>query len=217
VKIFKLKNKEAVHALIMALACSITAVILLVLSTPNNPYAYYEKDYFDDVQVSEEFLADMSTGGRTKRLNLPEDVLQNIDTETLTESILNHSGFLEVFLFNSTSYGMKRVVDNFNGFAELFTREDAGEVVFERYFRESRGKFHLTEEERTEHKRTLGKLELILFQDEILAQLSREDCEKLIEKIDENYGEHEPNTIGFDNAHIILKGKIVYRFLTNNA
>jgi hypothetical protein len=205
---FRLKSKETVHALIMVLACSLAAVILLVLSFENNPYAYYEKAFFDDVRASEAFIADMSTGGRAKRLNLPADVLSDMDTETLIESVLNHSGFTEAFLFNDIGRGFTKVVGDFNGFAELFAREDAGEVVFERYRRESRKTVNLTEEERFEHKLALAKLELILFQDEILIQLSDKDGEKLLERLDQNYGEINPNAIGFDQARYILREKL---------
>lgn len=68
-------------------------------------------------------------------LQLPEDLLKSISTEELVEVCMNYPLALDCFAFNSIEYGMQKVISNFNGFAELKSRDNAFNKVLEFYNR----------------------------------------------------------------------------------
>ena len=68
-------------------------------------------------------------------LQLSDSLLKSLSTEELVEVCMSYPLALDCFAFNDINIGVQRVISNFNGFAELKTRNDALDKVLDFYGR----------------------------------------------------------------------------------
>jgi hypothetical protein len=66
-------------------------------------------------------------------LQIPEDVLNNISTRGLVETVLNYPRFLDLYFIDNYQQAFDILTENFNGFQELMDRKDAGIELLKRY------------------------------------------------------------------------------------
>lgn len=66
---------------------------------------------------------------RVKACQIPEDVLSEMDTQALIQTILNYPFIHNMYLYNDLQTGYKILRDNFNGLQELESREDSLESL----------------------------------------------------------------------------------------
>ena len=64
---------------------------------------------------------------------LPENVIDHISTVGLIETCLTFPYYIDILLTDSPQYGFDFMVNNLNGFRELFQRNNAGNLIYERY------------------------------------------------------------------------------------
>ena len=64
---------------------------------------------------------------------IPEDIMQNMTTEALVETVLNYPRLMNLFAFNSMSQGFQAMLEDCNGLAELVTRSDAPDLLMDAY------------------------------------------------------------------------------------
>ncbi len=64
---------------------------------------------------------------------IPDSVISKIPTENLAELCLNYPLFFTMKAFNNLQEGFNQVSTEFNGFRELFKRENAGTVLLAIY------------------------------------------------------------------------------------
>jgi len=64
---------------------------------------------------------------------IPEKVLTQLSTEGLIETMLNYPLLFEIFAFNTPQQGIDAVTAQFNGFQELFTRDDRCARLINKY------------------------------------------------------------------------------------
>ena len=69
-------------------------------------------------------------------LQIPENILQKLSTDNLAEACMTYPLGPECFFFNDYQFGLARVIDNFNGFAELKKRVGAFEKILDYYEKE---------------------------------------------------------------------------------
>ena len=67
------------------------------------------------------------------RLQIPESTLKQMTTEALVETCINYPLFPVITSFSDLQEGFNRVSIDFNGFAELYSRPDAGKAILNRY------------------------------------------------------------------------------------
>ena len=75
-------------------------------------------------------------GGHDRMLEscqIPENILKNMSTKGLVETVLNYPLLFDMMAYNSIQFGYDQVVSKFNGLQELFNRKDAGIELFARY------------------------------------------------------------------------------------
>lgn len=70
-----------------------------------------------------------------KALQLPETVQKSLSTAALVETCLNYPLLGDMGAYNSLIQGIEAVKGGFNGYAELFAREDAALALSEHYAR----------------------------------------------------------------------------------
>ena len=78
---------------------------------------------------------------------IPENILKNLSTSRLAHLYLNYPLLGDILFFDNYQEGFERISANFNGFSELFEREDAGTELLKLYqefdlesFKKSNGK-----------------------------------------------------------------------------
>jgi hypothetical protein len=64
---------------------------------------------------------------------IPETILKKLTTEALVETCLSFPLYPQITAFNNMQNGFNKLADKFNGFAELFYRNDAGLVLLQKY------------------------------------------------------------------------------------
>jgi hypothetical protein len=124
---------------------------------------------------------------RTKMLaavQVPQDMLDNMSTAGLVETVLNYPLYGDLFAYHFSQTGIEAVQRDFNGLSTLLTRPDAGGLLLERYqtidLNDVQEKLTLIEQ--GEFAVRMKYLEIILAQPEILAQLSAEERTLLLQE-----------------------------------
>jgi hypothetical protein len=64
---------------------------------------------------------------------IPETILKNLSTEALAKTCLNYPLYPQITAYNNVQSGFDKFANNFNGFAELINRSDAGLVLLQKY------------------------------------------------------------------------------------
>ncbi|MCI8600281.1 MAG: hypothetical protein HFE45_01630 [Oscillospiraceae bacterium] len=66
-------------------------------------------------------------------LQIPEEMLSNMDTVVLAQAVLHYPYFMDVYAFDDIQSGVEVMYDTFNGMRELTIRSDAAETLLEIY------------------------------------------------------------------------------------
>ena len=152
---------------------------------------------------------------RGKMLQLPEYILKKMTTDELIEAVLNYPFFSDIYAFNSIKVGEGDLFKEFNGFEELFKRNDAAEDILKAYQKEpvlssenSNGNGDIFR---------LNYLEILLLNDNIIPKMSDSQLDELYNAISDKqeqkmrsavYGEHSKNLI-YDLLDVDPYGKNV--------
>lgn len=115
---------------------------------------------------------------------VPGSILKIIDTKSLAELCFNYPLIHDINAFNILQKGFDHVTDDFNGFTELFQRQDVGKVLLERYMAINAMKVKdiQTSFQKGLYIANLSLLELFLSQNRVIIKLSKEEKYKLIEE-----------------------------------
>ncbi len=115
-----------------------------------------------------------STQARVKALQIPGETLANMSTQTLAQACLDYPFLGEVwFAGKSPQEALDILADSFNGFGELFNRQDAGAELVKIYKQLAPGKpgDHWTLQQKGKYSLRLGCVELLLAQPPVLEHL----------------------------------------------
>ncbi|MDR1156786.1 MAG: hypothetical protein LBK75_00545 [Oscillospiraceae bacterium] len=126
---------------------SLLAVSVLTISVGLAPYAGEKSPWFTQPETGEEGFvpahnpydtpeawAELSTLDNLALVQIPEDELSAMPTVQLVKSCLNYVYFSDMYA--SSAFGdpfVSMVQPHFNGFSELFTREDRGSAILSIY------------------------------------------------------------------------------------
>lgn len=128
----------------------------------------------------EEWNALQTAEDRYGACQIPEKILSSISTVALAETCLNFPLFLEVNMASTLQKGFHSVVEHFNGLQELFKREDAGKSLISIYEKMNVNSLEdMDENQKGNFSFNFTYIELVIFQDEIVQNLSREDSDHL--------------------------------------
>jgi len=150
--------------------CLLTILLLFLFTTANSQVIDEPYDFPIKPGTPEWF--ELTWPERFEALQVPDDILKRLSTRALMETCLNYPRFIE---FNSNSINplvsINWIMNEFNGFGELFLRQDAFTCLFEKYVPFDLNLI-ITEGE-------LGSkfiyLEILLFQDEIINSMNYEE------------------------------------------
>jgi hypothetical protein len=115
-------------------------------------------------------------------LQIPEDTLSIISTQRLIETCLYYPMMIDVFAFDNLMQGFDAIRKNFNGFNELFQRQDVTIHLLSYY--QSRPPAFITQFEESVDKGRYSldfvRLELMIAQTEVIKQLNLLQMQELV-------------------------------------
>lgn len=141
----------------------------------DTPYQYPVKP------GSEKWKSFQSRKGINEACQIPEDILKNLTTKALAETYLNFPLYKDLYFFNAPKTGFNMLKRTFNGFQELFSREDAGQELLKIYESMDPTNINPNWDDTLKGDFTFKfmAIEMILAQDEILSKLKGEGLNAL--------------------------------------
>ncbi len=148
----------------------------------------------------------------TEACQIPQDTLKNMSTAGLVESVLNYPLYGDMLAYSNLQDGVEALSNQFNGLAELLTRDDAGKEllsVYKNNINVLEVKSLSTSLQKGNYALKLAYLETILSQDKILSSLTqaeKEDLEKeSIKKDTEKKSQNDVFKFTLDTSDTINK------------
>lgn len=77
--------------------------------------------------------AQLNHGERVLSLQIPQEILENIETKELVDIVLDYPCFIDMIFYNTYQEGFQIVKEHFNGLQELFKRSDAASYLLSQY------------------------------------------------------------------------------------
>ena len=160
----------------------IAILMLLLLNTAHSQII--DEPYDFPIKPGTPEWAALSVEDRLKALQIPDDILKRLSTRALVETCLNYPMFRDYRASSSTPLvGIRYVMGSFNGFGELMQRQDAFTYLSEKSL--SFDPLAINEEwglaEKGNYTFELIKIEILLFQDEIIEKAIYEEKILLLE------------------------------------
>lgn len=101
--------------------------------TDNEGYTIDEPYEYPIQPGTDEWFAIESHADKVEMLQIPQEVLENMTTRALVESVVNYPYFPDMDAFSTPEQGYRAVRDGFNGLQELEARPD-GIACLSEYF-----------------------------------------------------------------------------------
>ncbi|MDR1557273.1 MAG: hypothetical protein LBS88_09635 [Tannerellaceae bacterium] len=117
-------------------------------------------------------------------LQIPENILKEINTESLVQICLNYSAPTVFYIYNAPQQGFDGFHTQFNGIRELMRRKDAGFHLLNKYADMSMKDFNplWTLEEQGKFVEKFYYMELFLVQPTIMQSFSKEERKILLQE-----------------------------------
>lgn len=160
------------------LVAVLTAILLLTGCGGTDVYDYPIKPGTD------EWAALRNNDHKIEVCQIPEDILENMSTEGLTETVLDYPLLFGMMAYSTVQYGFDKVSSDFNGLQELLNREDGGSEIMALYCATDPAAIEddWTDIEKGEYAINLMHIEIILAQEEILDSLTSTQLRVLVEE-----------------------------------
>ena len=132
---------------------------------------------------------------RLELLNIPENILENITTKELVALCLQYPQMELAFTRNSSIEGISFLASMFNGFAELLSRADAGNELFEYYKKMGASQYSVLDKtEKVKHKMDFIIIELALSSPAVLTNM---ESKNRLELLKDTYKKYEEKSINW--------------------
>ncbi len=125
--------------------------------------------------------AELKTGKEMVEVcQIPENILNKIPTSELAYLCMNYPLLFDIMLANNFQEGFENISSSFNGFQELFKREDAGKELFKLYKKFDLVSFN--KDKRTKSKSSFLDMyyDIVMAQPIFLEKLNKEEEIELI-------------------------------------
>jgi len=152
---------------------------------------------------------------RIEAYNIPNNLLQSMNTEDLVQTCLNYPEFRLIMTRNSLQQGYDYLKSIFNGFVELEKRKDAGTELLKAYNKLNPSdimKFD-TPVKRGGFAFQFTYIEIILSQKAVLLNLSKEEKVELVRKSVSDYEIKEKMPDNYSTFGLITPALVLGRLL----
>lgn len=151
-----------------------------VLTDDSQAVAFYE-----EVMNQPEWSNEISRVKRGEMLQLPEDMIENMNTSVLIDAVLDYPYFIDVYAFDNYQWGMDTMYDSFNGIRALAKREDLVEVILEKYLNEPVLVTNDLNEDSDFFR--VSNLEMLISQDFVIGNMTEQEYNYLNEIANQKY------------------------------
>ncbi|MDE5737367.1 MAG: hypothetical protein K2H93_03275 [Oscillospiraceae bacterium] len=141
--------------------------------------------FYEEVMNQPVWYSGINRVERGELLQLPEDMIENMNTNALTDAVLDYPYFMDIYAFDNYQWGMDSMYESFNGIRALAEREDLAEVLLEKYQNEP----ILTENDLHDGSDMfrLEKLEMLISQDFVIEKMTEQEYISLNEIANQKY------------------------------
>lgn len=164
------------------------SIVSLLLSSAciQQPSGFNPTDAYDYPikPGTEEWKAFTTHDEMLKACQIPENILKNMSTAGLVETVLNYPLYGDIRAYDSLQMGFDHVSARFNGLKELLNRKDAGTALIARYHTMDPAAIDegWTILQKGRHVTSIQDIEILLAQDAILANLAEKQCNDLVKE-----------------------------------
>lgn len=186
-------------------------MILSLLMTPLTAFAVSQEQEkvitipYEYEMYANEWKSSKIRAERVAICQIPQNILTNLSTDALIETVLDYPFFIDIYAHNSIQQGFESIKNEFNGFKELFNRKDIGIKLLKKYqnidiseFARSRQSIYY-----------LSNIEVLLAQKEIQDTLNTEKLQILTNETQKKYNEKANNVNYYGSTFSIF-----YRLLS---
>jgi hypothetical protein len=147
---------------------------------------------------------------------IPEDILKNMSTKALVETVLDYPLLGDMWAYNSIQQGFEAVASQFNGLPELLNRKDAGTELLAIYSKMNPQDIEENwgDIQKGAYTFSIANVEILLAQNKILDNLSKTQLEDLIVEARSKYTGKQQSAIYGQTSQecsIWLMGKALQR------
>lgn len=89
--------------------------------------------YYKSITESDAWQSEIDHSVRVEMLQLPEEMIAAMDTDTLADAVLAYPFFMDIYAFDNIEDGVDILFENFNGLHALEQREGAADVLLRKY------------------------------------------------------------------------------------
>jgi hypothetical protein len=149
-------------------------------------------------------------------LQIPKNVLDNISTEGLIETVLNYPRFGDLYSIDDYQFAFDQMKNHYNGFQGLFNRNDAAMKLYDRYKEMYPGcvknNWPSINGPGSSSSFSFAFIEILLAQYNILSQFNNEQIRILLREAISKYNEKNAHDFSvFSKKHtILITGRILY-------
>jgi hypothetical protein len=160
-------------------------ILLFLLGTYSRVFA---QDTFFDYPIkpgSDQWKSLKTHAEKVRVCQLPQNYINLVSTQALAETCLRYPLFLDVFAFNNVRQGWAAIKPRFNGFQELSRRVDASDALYNYYLilQPNQAVNFASDIEKGKYTFKLMYLEVLLADDDILANTSTDKCKRIIREL----------------------------------
>lgn len=126
-----------------------------------------------------------------KVLQIPENIANEMNTQDILQTCLNYPLFYDLWASNNLQKGFDFVIKDFNGFQELFKRDDFPKEILKKYkeFNISGYEKKWTDLEIGTYIIEIAKIEMLAARNECLSKMTKDEKKVMIEKALSNLDE----------------------------
>ena len=133
----------------------------------------------------------MSDSQRIESLQLSNDTLQNISTSRLLETCLYYPLNIDAFMNDDVVVGFKKIKSQFNGYEELFGRDDFFQVLMELYSSRDVDFIEQIDSDYDRGQYSFDYRIMELMMHEILDEVSNQRSNQIVELVSEKQSQRE--------------------------
>lgn len=158
----------------------------------NNYMSKSEEESLFLVDIEDAEWSDFSSHDEMlEACTIPEDELKTMETKELLKYVLDYPLMIDLLAYDSWNEGLQALSEDFNGLAELLSREDGADCLLEAY-----ANLEISDKSKDTSIEEVLETEMIeaaLSQEEVLENLSDNQLEELGEIAEEKYNDKREN------------------------
>lgn len=147
--------------------------------------------YFFSISPKSNEWKDKNHSQRIDALQLPNDTLQNISTLRLLETCLYYPLNIDAFMNDDVVAGFKKIKSQFNGYEELFGRDDFPPVLMELYSSRDVNFIEKIDNDYDRGQYSFDYRIMELMMHEILNEVSNQRSNQIVELVSEKQSQRE--------------------------